>query len=115
MKIVDMHCDTISEIWESRKRSDSRKRPDSEKCSSPQQLSQNDLQVDIQKMRKSDYILQNFAMYVDLKKGLNPFAYVLELIDVFQEEMEKNNHDYRGGRLIGIIPVFWREVLHLPM
>ena len=82
MKIVDMHCDTISEIWESRKQ-----------CSSPQQLSRNDLQVDIQKMRQSGYMLQNFAMYVDLKKGLAPFAYVLELIDVFYEEMEKNKND----------------------
>lgn len=31
----------------------------------------------------------NFAMYVDLKKGIDPFAYVLELIDVFNTEMEK--------------------------
>ncbi|MDE6221132.1 MAG: dipeptidase [Lachnospiraceae bacterium] len=81
MKIADMHCDTISEIWESRKRD------------SPQQLSQNNLQIDIQKMKKSGYLLQNFAMYVDLGKGLDPFAYVLELIDVFIDEMEKNKND----------------------
>ena len=36
MKIVDMHCDTISVIWESRRRG------------APQQLSQNTLHVDIQ-------------------------------------------------------------------
>lgn len=87
MKIVDMHCDTISKIR------DSRKRPDSPKCSSPQQLCQNNLQVDIQKMKKSGYMLQNFAMYVDLKKELDPFAYVLELINVFQEEIENNKDD----------------------
>lgn len=34
-------------------------------------------------------------MYVDLKRGLDPFAYVLELIDVFQDEMEKNKKDIR--------------------
>ncbi|MDE5699788.1 MAG: dipeptidase [Lachnospiraceae bacterium] len=83
MKIADMHCDTISEIWESRKHDKS------------QQLSQNNLQVDIQKMKKSGYLLQNFAMYVDLKKGLDPFAYVSELIDVFYDEMEKNKNDIR--------------------
>lgn len=32
-------------------------------------------------------------MYVDLKKGIDPFAYVLELIDVFNTEMEKNKND----------------------
>lgn len=89
MKIADMHCDTISEIWESRKRNLSGKGG----CSC--QLSQNNLQVDIQKMKKAGYILQNFAMFVDLQKGLDPFAYVLELIGVFYEEMEKNKNDIR--------------------
>lgn len=81
MKIADMHCDTISEIWESRQKG------------SPQQLSQNNLHMDIQKMKQSGYLIQNFALYVDLKKGLDPFAYVLELIDVFRDEMEKNKDD----------------------
>lgn len=83
MKIADMHCDTISEIWESRKQSVS------PKGGSPQQLSRNDLHIDIRKMKKAGYLLQNFALYVDLKKGLDPFEYVLELIDVFREEMGK--------------------------
>ncbi|MDE7031191.1 MAG: dipeptidase [Lachnospiraceae bacterium] len=81
MKIVDMHCDTISVIWESRRRG------------APQQLSQNTLHVDIQKMKKAGYLLQNFAMYIDLKRGLDPFAYVSELIDVFYEEIEQNKND----------------------
>lgn len=78
-----MHCDTISEIWESRR------------SGSPQQLSRNHLHMDIEKMKKSGYVLQNFALYVDLEKGPDPFAYVLELADVFQEEMEKNENDIR--------------------
>lgn len=86
MKIVDMHCDTISKIWESRKRSISGE------SDAPWQLSRNHLQIDLQKMKKAGYLLQNFAMYVDLKKGLDPFAYVSELIDVFYEEMEKNRN-----------------------
>lgn len=84
-----MHCDTISEIWESRKSNVSGKQ------GHPQQLSQNSLHIDIQKMRKSGYVLQNFAMYIDLKRGIDPFAYVLELIDVFYDEMEKNKNDIR--------------------
>lgn len=123
MKIADMHCDTISEIWESRKSAIPQECAISQKSGSfpksaisqeyaipresadamgnmasgasdgPQQLSRNNLHIDIQRMRQSGYILQNFAMYVDLKKGLDPFAYVMELIGVFQEEMEKNKND----------------------
>lgn len=40
MKIADLHCDTISEIWKSRR------------AGRPQQLFQNNLHVDIQKMQK---------------------------------------------------------------
>lgn len=83
MKIADMHCDTISKIWESRQ------------AGSPQQLFQNDLHVDIQKMQKAGYLLQNFAMYIDLEKGLDPFTYVTELIDLFYDELELNKDHIR--------------------
>ncbi|MBO5033186.1 MAG: dipeptidase [Lachnospiraceae bacterium] len=81
MKIADMHCDTISEIWESRQRQ------------RPQKLCQNQLHVDIQKMKKAGYVLQNFAMYIDLKRQSDPFEYVCELIDVFYEELAENKND----------------------
>lgn len=81
MKLADMHCDTISAIWESKK------------TKNPQQLCQNSLHIDIQKMKKAGYLVQNFAMYVDLKKGLEPFAYVKELINVFHGELGKNKND----------------------
>ncbi len=81
MKIADMHCDTISQIWER------------QKAGNRQQLFQNSLHVDIQKMQKANYLLQNFALYVDLKKEPDPFMYVLKLVDVFQDEMQKNKKD----------------------
>ena len=81
MKIVDMHCDTISELWKSRKEG------------RPQELSKNNLHIDIRKMKHSGYLLQNFAMYTDLGKVSEPFDYVLELIDIFYEEIEKNKND----------------------
>ncbi len=81
MKIADMHCDTISQIWER------------QKVGNRQQLFQNSLHVDIQKMQKANYLLQNFALYVDLKKEPDPFMYVLKLVDVFQDEMQKNKKD----------------------
>lgn len=83
MKIIDMHCDTISEIRERRQNGE------------PQQLAANSLHVDIQKMKKAGYMLQNFAMYIDLKKDLDPFEYVNSLIDIFYEEMERNKNDIR--------------------
>lgn len=81
MKIVDMHCDTISEILESRRRG------------AAQELASNSLHMDIQKMKKSNYLLQNFAMFTDLKNGIDSFEYVLDLINTFYEEMEKNKND----------------------
>ena len=81
MKIVDMHCDTISELWKSKKEG------------RPQELSKNDLHIDIRKMKQSGYLLQNFAMYTDLGKVSDPFDYVMELIDLFYEEIEKNKND----------------------
>ena len=81
MKIIDMHCDTISEIRESRHRGN------------PQELATNTMHLDIQKMKKADYMLQNFAMYIDLKKDYDPFESVCDLIDLFCEETEKNKND----------------------
>ena len=92
MKIIDMHCDTISELWESRR------------SGNPQQLSENNLHVDIKKMKKADYMLQNFAMYIDLKKDLDSFEYVCSLIDVFYEEMQKNKNDIRVIKTYEEIP-----------
>lgn len=83
MKIIDMHCDTISEIRENRH------------SGKPQELAVNTMHLDIQKMKKADYMLQNFAMYIDLKKDRDPFESVCDLIDLFYEETEKNRNDIR--------------------
>lgn len=76
MKIADMHCDTISEIYKLQKKG------------RPVGLKSSHLQVDTEKMIKSGYILQNFAAYVNLAEIKNPFAYCNELIDCFYQEME---------------------------
>lgn len=81
MRIADMHCDTISAIWEGRR------------AGRTQRLARNALQVDIQKLKKAGYLLQNFAMFVDLSRDLDPFAYAMELIDLFYEEMDANKND----------------------
>lgn len=78
MKVVDMHCDTISVIL-----NEQRKGRNIE-------LKSNNLNVDINKLKLSDYILQNFAMFVELKQVNSPLDECLALIDCFYSELEKN-------------------------
>ena len=84
MKIIDMHCDTISEIWEARKRG--------EEC----RLRNNELMIDLKRLRQSHYLVQNFALFVDGNKAEHGcFTAVKELIQVFKQEM-KANADWIG-------------------
>ena len=77
--IIDMHCDTISELM---KHAD-------------KNLRDNDLMVDLCKMKQGHYMLQCFAMFVpylsrDHTPGYSPFVYCHQMIDKFYQEMEKN-------------------------
>lgn len=78
MNVVDMHCDTISVILEKR-----RKGLESE-------LRENDGHLDLLRMQKSGYLLQNFALYVDAGSGVNPWEEVCALHKVYEQEMEAN-------------------------
>lgn len=78
MKVVDMHCDTIYELYERRKKGQKEK------------LSENDLHIDLSKMQAGDYLLQNFAVYTHLEREKKPLEYALKLIDVFYEEIAAN-------------------------
>lgn len=80
MKVADMHCDTISEILYSKKSDNPEKI----------HLRKNNLHIDLEKMKKGDYLIQNFALFVHLKKRENPFEWCMELADTFYEEMEAN-------------------------
>ena len=55
MKVVDMHCDTIAEIYERRKKGENL------------DLRKNGLHLDLEKMKKGDYFLQNFALFTAMK------------------------------------------------
>lgn len=78
MKVADMHCDTIGEIYENRL------------LGKKYKLKENNLHVDINKLVKGDYLLQNFAMFIDIKKYKNPYKTLQEMIQVYYEELEKN-------------------------
>ena len=74
MKVIDMHCDTILELLNHPEKG----------------LFQNDLSIDIQKMKKGDYLLQNFALFTDQKVLSIPKKQTMRLMDVFWKEIEKN-------------------------
>lgn len=88
MKTIDMHCDTIAELWYRRLKNE------------PAELAKNELHMDIEKMKKGDYMLQNFAMFVNLERKWDPLESVLKLIDLFYEEMEKNKE------VIGVVTTY---------
>lgn len=80
MKVIDMHCDTIAEIY-ARKQA-------GEDCG----ILKNGLHIDLEKMKKGDYLLQNFAMFAHMEnlKGVMPISeYAFKLADTFLTEMRK--------------------------
>ena len=79
MKVVDMHCDTIAEIY--------KRRQSGEECN----LRKNQLHIDLEKMKAGDYGLQNFALFTALDRVDNPFEHAMKLADLFYEEMEANS------------------------
>lgn len=76
MKVVDMHCDTISTLFYKKK--------EGEECS----VRRNDCHVSLERMKRGDYFLQNFALYTCLDKEAQPFEHCMRLVDLFYQEME---------------------------
>lgn len=86
MKVADMHCDTISELYKNRIKG------------MEGTILENGLMVDLKKMAAGDYLLQNFALYVNLERdGDRPFEYCMELLDTFYQELEAHKD------MIGIV------------
>lgn len=84
MKYIDMHCDTIFEIHQ-------------QKCG----LRENNLHIDLNKLKEANTLVQNFALFVPLHErdeknnditpaDKNPLKDVLTLADVYYRELEAN-------------------------
>ncbi len=71
VRVVDMHCDTISVL--------SQRQRQGEEVS----ILENDLKISLAKMEKGGYGLQNFAMFVHLKKTDTPFLECMQQADTF--------------------------------
>lgn len=75
MYVADLHCDTISALYKKKN----------------EELRSNHLQVDTNKMIKGNYILQNFAMFIDLSEEDNPYECCKKQIQLFLDEVHKNS------------------------
>lgn len=81
MKVADMHCDTISAILRGKEQG------------KEIALRKNNLQLDLERMKQGDYLIQNFALFLELEDPRvvgSPFRYAMKMADVFYREMEKN-------------------------
>lgn len=78
MKVLDMHCDTISVLL--------RQKREGEAAS----LRENQGHLDLVRMKKSGYLLQNFALFVNKGSGRDPWEEVCALQAFYQEELSKN-------------------------
>lgn len=78
MRVIDMHCDTISEIRRRR-----REQPEIS-------LRRNQFSIDLEKMKQGDYMMQTFAIYINREREPDSFAAAKETLKVFKEETGKN-------------------------
>ena len=78
MRVVDMHCDTLSVLL--------RREREGQEVS----LRQNDCMVSLEKMRRGDYGLQTFAAFIYAPEAENPLEEALSQIDLFERQMEVN-------------------------
>lgn len=85
MKVADMHCDTIAELYY-----DHRDGGDAS-------ILENRLHIDLKRMKQGDYLLQNFALFTHLGREAKPFEHTMKLLDTFYTELEAHQD------LIGIV------------
>ena len=78
MKVIDMHCDTILALL------------NKEEKHQEVSLFRNDCSIDIEKMKKGNYLLQNFALFTDQNKREIPEKETMKLYDMYCRMLEEN-------------------------
>lgn len=78
MKIADMHCDTVSRLL------------DLAENGKQEGLRENTGHLDLLRMKQAGYLLQNFALFVELEPDNDPWEKVCRLYECYRSEMEKN-------------------------
>lgn len=80
MKAIDMHCDTIYRLYQDRHAD--------ENCQA--RLRSNPYQIDLEKLRRGDYLLQNIALFINKEETENPHQMVLDMAKLYYQELEQN-------------------------
>lgn len=107
VKVIDMHCDTISELYYNHR------------DGGDMSVSDSDLHVSLEKMEKGGYGLQNFALFTHLDRaGDRPFEYCMKLADTFFTEMKAHQEkisivknyreieeNWKAGRMSALLTV----------
>ncbi len=82
MKVADLHCDTMSQLRHAMQKGN------------PKSFGENDMHIDLQKLKKGDYMLQCFAAFVYLHDPRStPLESALEQIDIFYQTMDQYSDD----------------------
>lgn len=93
IKVLDMHCDTIAELYyatapTARQTADDLDPIHGQHPEKLPSILDGDLHVNLEKMEKGGYGLQNFALFTHLERvGDRPFEYCMKLADIFFREM----------------------------
>ncbi len=75
MKIIDLHCDTLTYLTDFPTKGD---------------LESNPWTVDIKKLEAADYAMQTFAIFMDIQKTIYPFGRYKQMLQVFSQNVEEN-------------------------
>lgn len=78
MKIVDMHCDTISRLFDGAEKGE------------PGGLRKNSFHLDLCRMKEAGYLLQNFALFVDKRRCRDVTEHAEKLLALYEKELAGN-------------------------
>lgn len=78
MKTVDMHCDTISALLAKKR------------AGEVVSLKDCDCHINLKKLKQGDYLLQNFALFVNLGNCVEPWQEVQELFELYTQLLLEN-------------------------
>jgi len=82
MQIIDLHCDTMLHLIDQ-----------------PQlNLHNNNLSVDIQKLKRGNALAQFFALYINLEEHPEPLQRCLSMVDVFYRALAENQTEIALAR-----------------
>lgn len=83
MHFADLHCDTISVLYNMAHQSDN-----SKQLTAPETLLHNQLQIDATRLASQHYLLQHFAIFIDMAKYENPYETALSMLDYYHSQLD---------------------------